>query len=77
MPINSYGINEDPVTGSAHCALAPYWFQKLEKNKESDELMAFQASPRGGILRLSLSDEGTRVVLTGHSITTMKMRILA
>ena len=38
------GVNEDPVTGSAHCCLAPYWASSLQKNS----LVGFQASPRGG-----------------------------
>ncbi len=57
------GIDEDPVTGSAHCALAPYWAAKLGKT----ELRAFQASPRGGFLRLRL--EGDRVVIGGQAVT--------
>src|SRR5688572_13160584 len=54
------GVPEDPVTGSAHCALAPYWSARLGKK----ELMAFQASARGGELRLRL--EGDRVRLGGQ-----------
>ncbi|RYH24682.1 hypothetical protein EON65_16515 [archaeon] len=70
------GINEDPVTGSAHCALAPYWSQQLGA-ADGSELVAFQASPRGGVLRLKLTDDGTRVSLTGFSVSTMKTTILA
>ena len=58
------GVPEDPVTGSAHCSLAVYWGEKLRKST----MVAGQASPRGGILKLSiLSPE--RVRLTGHAAT--------
>jgi PhzF family phenazine biosynthesis protein len=59
------GIDEDPVTGSAHCALAPYWAPKLGKTAFD----AFQASERGGILRVRL--EGDRVILGGQAVTMM------
>jgi PhzF family phenazine biosynthesis protein len=57
------GINEDPVTGSAHCSLAPYWASKLDKQ----EFLAYQASERGGILKISL--ESGQVFLKGQAIT--------
>ena len=60
------GVPEDPVTGSAHCALAPYWSAKLGKK----ELMAFQASARGGEIRLRL--EGDRVRLGGQAVTVLR-----
>jgi predicted PhzF superfamily epimerase YddE/YHI9 len=60
------GINEDPVTGSAHCILGPYWAWKLGKR----ELMAFQASGRGGELRLTVGD--TRTILRGQAVTVLK-----
>ncbi len=60
------GVNEDPVTGSAHCALTPYWSAKLGKQ----ELTAYQASERGGVLRLSL--EGERVVIEGQAVTVFR-----
>jgi PhzF family phenazine biosynthesis protein len=60
------GINEDPVTGSAHCVLAPYWAKKLGQN----ELHAFQCSERGGELRLSV--QGERTVLQGRAVTVLK-----
>ncbi len=56
------GIPEDPVTGGAHCALTPYWSAKLGKN----ELLAFQASARGGVLRCRAS--GDRVGLEGECV---------
>ncbi|NBD26010.1 PhzF family phenazine biosynthesis protein [Paenibacillus glycinis] len=59
------GVNEDPVTGSAHCALAPYWQRRLRK----DELSAYQASARGGALRISV--RGERVFMTGQAVTVM------
>ena len=59
-------IDEDPVTGSAHCALAPYWMQRLGKQ----ELVAHQASARGGWLRLRM--HGDRVLLRGQAVTTLR-----
>jgi PhzF family phenazine biosynthesis protein len=60
------GVNEDPVTGSAHCCLTPYWSRKLGRT----ELVAHQLSARGGVLRLRL--EGDRVILGGQAVTTMR-----
>jgi PhzF family phenazine biosynthesis protein len=57
------GVPEDPVTGSAHTALTPYWAAKLGK----PELLAFQASARGGVLRVR--DRGERVELLGQAVT--------
>jgi PhzF family phenazine biosynthesis protein len=59
-------IDEDPVTGSAHCALAPYWMHRLNKQ----EVVAFQASARGGWLRLRIA--GDRVKLRGQAVTTLR-----
>lgn len=59
------GIPEDPVTGSAHCVLAPYWRERLDK----EELFAFQASARGGELRLCV--KGGRVKLSGQAVTIL------
>jgi PhzF family phenazine biosynthesis protein len=59
------GIDEDPVTGSAHTALGPYWAGRLGKT----ELNAFQASPRGGVVRVRV--EGDRVKLGGQAVTVM------
>jgi PhzF family phenazine biosynthesis protein len=59
------GIPEDPVTGSAHCYLAPYWADRLGKT----ELSAYQASARGGEVRLRLA--GERVLLGGQAVTIM------
>ncbi len=65
------GVDEDPVTGSAHCCLAPYWAEKLVKN----EMLAFQASPRGGVVRVAL--RGNRVILGGQAVTVLRARLLA
>lgn len=65
-----YGVNEDPVTGSAHCCLTPYWSKKLQKN----ELTAFQASKRGGVLKLKM--DGERVKLIGKAVTVLKGEFL-
>ncbi|MCB1022390.1 MAG: PhzF family phenazine biosynthesis protein [Bryobacterales bacterium] len=64
------GIDEDPVTGSAHCALAPYWAAKLGKM----DMLGFQASPRGGEVGVRFS--GTRVTLVGRAVTTLKGELL-
>jgi PhzF family phenazine biosynthesis protein len=60
------GVNEDPVTGSAHCCLGPYWGERLGKR----EMTAFQASSRGGVVRVRVS--GDRVILGGHAVTVFK-----
>lgn len=65
------GIDEDPVTGSAHCALGPYWSQRLGKS----EFTAFQASARGGVVRVAL--KGDRVLLGGQAVTVMTGELLA
>jgi PhzF family phenazine biosynthesis protein len=59
------GVDEDSVTGSVHCALTPYWAAKLGK----DELVAHQASPRGGTLHCRLA--GDRVFLAGPAVTVL------
>jgi PhzF family phenazine biosynthesis protein len=59
------GVNEDPVTGSSHTVLAPYWADKLGKN----ELRAEQVSRRGGSLHLRLLSE--RVEIGGHAVTVL------
>jgi PhzF family phenazine biosynthesis protein len=64
------GIEEDPVTGSAHCQLAPFWGARLGKKK----LSAFQASPRGGEIDCSLA--GTRVHLTGSAVTFLRGEVI-
>ncbi|KAJ6982788.1 hypothetical protein NC653_025789 [Populus alba x Populus x berolinensis] len=66
------GINEDPVCGSAHCALAPYWSKKLGKC----DFMAYQASPRSGILDIHVDEQNQRVLLRGKAVTVMEGSIL-
>jgi PhzF family phenazine biosynthesis protein len=61
-----FGINEDPVTGSAHCCLGPYWANKLGKN----EFTAYQASARGGVVRVRVKDR--RVFLGGQAVTVLR-----
>ena len=61
-----YGINEDPVTGSAHTTLIPYWSKKLDKSI----LVANQVSQRGGELFCSSSDD--RVLIGGNAVLYMK-----
>ena len=60
------GVDEDPVTGSAHCCLGPYWAAKLGKT----ELVGFQASARGGIVRVRVEDD--RVHLGGQAVTVLR-----
>jgi predicted PhzF superfamily epimerase YddE/YHI9 len=63
------GIPEDPVTGSAHCALAPYWAGRLGRRV----LSARQVSKRGGHLLCELKDD--RVLLSGAAVTFMEAEI--
>jgi len=63
------GVDEDPVTGSAHCTLTPYWARLLKKNK----LNAYQASERGGELTLELL--GDRVLISGEVVTVFEGKI--
>ncbi len=65
------GIPEDPVTGSAHCTLAPFWAERLGRW----ELVGFQASARGGTVRVRLL--GDRVHLGGYAVTTLRGELLA
>jgi PhzF family phenazine biosynthesis protein len=60
------GVPEDPVTGSAHCALAPYWAERLGKT----ELVGYQCSARGGTVRTRLA--GDRVILAGQAVTVLR-----
>ncbi len=64
------GVNEDPVTGSAHCCLGPFWARRLGK----DDLTGHQASARGGVVRVRIL--GNRVVLAGRAVTVMKGDLL-
>jgi PhzF family phenazine biosynthesis protein len=64
------GIDEDPVTGSAHCCLGPYWKQRLGKN----EFVAYQASPRGGVVYVRV--DGKRVYLGGEAVTVLRGELM-
>ncbi len=65
------GIAEDPVTGSAHCALGPFWQARLGKS----DLLAYQASPRGGVVRVRVV--GDRVKLGGKAVTVLRGELIA
>jgi PhzF family phenazine biosynthesis protein len=65
------GVDEDPVTGSAHCTLAHFWHERLGKS----EFRAFQASRRGGVVSVRL--EGERVILGGQAVLVAEGKLLA
>jgi len=60
------GVDEDPVTGSAHCALAPHWSERLGKTS----MVGFQASARGGVVAVRVI--GDRVILGGQAVTVLR-----
>ena len=62
----SVGVDEDPVTGSAHCCLGPFWAERLGR----DEVVGFQASARGGTVRVRPA--GDRVILAGQAVTVLR-----
>lgn len=64
------GVAEDPVTGSAHCALGPFWASRLKK----EELIGFQASARGGVVKVRA--EGNRVALGGQAVLVCRGELL-
>jgi PhzF family phenazine biosynthesis protein len=66
----AFGIDEDPVTGSAHCALAPFWAERIGR----PTMTARQVSKRGGTLQVTI--EGDRVLLTGHAVTVLSGELL-
>lgn len=66
----TFGIDEDPVTGAAHCALGPYWQARLNKS----EFSAFQASARGG--EVSIRVEGDRVKLVGKAVIVLRAELM-
>lgn len=65
------GVDEDPVTGSAHCVLSPYWAAELGR----ESLAGYQASARGGVVRVHL--RGERVLLEGRAVTVLRGELLA
>ena len=64
------GVMEDPVTGSAHSVLGPYWEQRLGRS----EFTAYQASRRGGVIRVAV--RGDRVRLGGRAVTTLRGELI-
>ncbi|HXY20518.1 MAG TPA: PhzF family phenazine biosynthesis protein [Gemmatimonadales bacterium] len=60
------GVPEDPVTGSAHCVLGPWWRKELRR----DDFVAYQASPRGGVVKVGV--RGERVLLGGQAVTVWR-----
>lgn len=66
----AFGIDEDPVTGSAHCCSGPYWAGKLGR----DELTAYQASARGGTVKVEV--RGERVMLGGQAVPVSRVELL-
>jgi len=64
------GVDEDPVTGSAHSALAPFWSKRLNRA----EMIGFQASARGGVVKVRL--EGDRVFMSGQAVTVLRGDLL-
>lgn len=64
------GVSEDPVTGSAHCGLGPFWASRLGKK----ELTGYQASARGGTVRVRV--DGERVHLGGQAVTVLRGELL-
>ena len=65
------GVDEDPVTGSAHCCLGPFWAERFDKT----EFLAYQASDRGGVVRVGV--RGDRVLLAGQAVTVMRATLTA
>lgn len=65
------GVPEDPVTGSAHCCLAPWWAARLGRER----LVGYQASARGGVVRVEL--RGERVLLGGQAVTVLRGELVA
>ncbi len=68
--VPSLGINEDPVTGSAHCALAPFWHMKTNRT----DFISHQVSKRTGVLKISLKEK--RVEISGQARTIFRVTLL-
>lgn len=66
----TFGVDEDPVTGSAHCALGPFWAERIGKG----DVRGYQASARGGSVRVL--DQGDRVALIGRAVITLRSRLV-
>ena len=67
----AFGIDEDPVTGSTHCCLGPFWSRRMNKRT----FIARQVSERGGTLKVTLADE--RVHLGGQAVTVLRGELTA
>jgi PhzF family phenazine biosynthesis protein len=65
------GIDEDPVTGSAHCCLGPYWQERLGKS----EFIAYQASARGGVVHVRVASD--RTFLSGQAVTVLRAELVS
>ena len=65
------GVPEDPVTGSAHCGLAPWWGKRLGKTV----MTGYQSSARGGVVEVELA--GDRVLLRGQAVTMLRGELVA
>jgi PhzF family phenazine biosynthesis protein len=65
----AFGIDEDPVTGSTHCCLGPFWGRRLKKSS----FVAHQVSARGGKMRVTL--DGDRVTLAGQAVTVLRAEL--
>lgn len=68
----AFGVDEDPVTGSAHCCLGPFWAKRLGKQ----DLIGYQASKRGGTVRVRVHDSTGRVDLIGQAVTVMRSTLI-
>jgi predicted PhzF superfamily epimerase YddE/YHI9 len=93
FPPGRYGINEDPVTGSAHCALAPYWTDRVRamqtsacataaahemQEVEGAQLLVLRGYQASGRGgAVSVTVDGERVRLSGHCVTTMRTKVVA
>lgn len=66
--VPKYGIPEDPVTGSAHCVLGPYWMEKLRKPMALGE----QLSRRTGVVHVEATEDPSRIILSGQAVTMLK-----
>ncbi len=67
------GVNEDPVTGSAHCSLSSFWYSKLYPSTPTQKLNAYQASARGGYISMQrMESDPNRLILSGNCFLVMK-----
>lgn len=73
-----YGVPEDPVTGSAHCTLAPWWSTELDRTGDGVEFTGEQVSARGGVVKMTLtgSGNGSRIRLRGNAVTFLRGQLM-